>query len=114
MAGPPGLLAGKPSGFDRASLGFLALLSPGPEWSTGRPEFDSDRTPLARLQRLERLPLGNSFPTSDSTSLPDSGGTSHKANLHPLDATSLFGFGDAQNMAEPELCRWEPEYPLLL
>lgn len=45
-------MEGKPSGFDRTSLGFLALLSPGPEWVTGCPESESDRTPLAR--KLER------------------------------------------------------------
>jgi len=42
-------LEGKPSAFDRVSLELLALLSPGPEWSTGYPELESDRTPLARV-----------------------------------------------------------------
>ena len=44
-----GSLEGKPSAFDRVSLELLALLSPGPEWSTGYPELESDRTPLARV-----------------------------------------------------------------
>ncbi len=43
------VLEGKPSAFDRVSLELLALLSPGPEWSTGYPELESDRTPLARV-----------------------------------------------------------------
>jgi hypothetical protein len=45
-------MEGKPSGFDRALLGFLALLSPGPELVTGCPELESDRTPLAHASTV--------------------------------------------------------------
>jgi hypothetical protein len=42
-------MEGKPSDFDRASLEFLVLLSPGPEWSTGCPEFG--------IRTAPRLPM---------------------------------------------------------
>ena len=48
-------LVGKPSAFDRVLLELWALLSPGPEWSTGSPELESDRTPCRVFMLFFRI-----------------------------------------------------------
>ena len=47
-----------------------AQLSPGPEWVTGYPELDSDRTPLARAVKSAVSSLRCDYLSSDQQHQP--------------------------------------------